>query len=143
MASVRLMRDEDVEKIFNLEKKIFGSADFEAIKKTLDNDNLNYFVLAEGNSIIGFLEGLIISPDAEIYDIAIDENFQHKGFGTLLMNEFISLAKAKHCETIFLEVNNINTKALTLYEKFGFETYGIRKNYYGDNDAVLMKLDLK
>ena len=31
----------------------------------------------------------------------------------------------------------------SLYKKFGFVEYGIRKKYYGENDAVLMKLDSK
>jgi ribosomal-protein-alanine N-acetyltransferase len=57
------------------------------------------------------------------------------------MNYFIDFCKRKNVCTIFLEVNTINSKAISLYEKFGFARYGIRKKYYGENDAVLMKLD--
>lgn len=143
MVKVRLMTKNDVDMVFNLEKKLIGHADIDSIEKTLDNDKLNYFVIEDNDRIVGFLEGLTISPEAEIYDIAIDENFQRKGYGSLLLNEFLLVCKNLKCETIFLEVNNINTKAIGLYEKFNFERYGIRKNYYGENDAVLMKLELK
>ena len=142
MVEVRLMQMVDVKAVFDLEKKIFGSADIDSIEKTLENDNLNYFVLTENEKVVGFLEGLTIAPEAEIYDVAIDEDFQRKGFGSLLLNEFVSYSRKLNCETIFLEVNNINTKAIGLYKKFNFEVYGTRKNYYGDNDAILMKLNL-
>jgi ribosomal protein S18 acetylase RimI-like enzyme len=39
-------------------------------------------------------------------------------------------------------VNTNNIKAINLYTKFGFVEYSRRKNYYGDNDAILMKLDV-
>ena len=58
------------------------------------------------------------------------------------MDKLILICKENLCETIFLEVNSINYKAISLYEKYGFKSYLIRKNYYGENDAVLMKLDL-
>ena len=58
------------------------------------------------------------------------------------MNHFIELCKEQGCDTIFLEVNSINQKAINLYHKFGFVAYSKRQNYYGENDAILMKLSL-
>ena len=46
------------------------------------------------------------------------------------------------CDTILLEVNTMNYKAISLYEKYGFKEYGTRKNYYGNSDAILMKKEL-
>ena len=46
-----------------------------------------------------------------------------------------------------LEVRSSNIAAITLYEKFGFEKVGIRKNYYTHNnkteDAILMTRKIK
>ena len=58
------------------------------------------------------------------------------------MNFYLELAKRKGCDTILLEVNSMNNKAINLYKKFGFVAYGERKNYYGENDAILMKLQV-
>lgn len=40
---------------------------------------------------------------------------------------------------IMLEVNENNTKAIKLYEKFNFRLIHIRKNYYDTDDAYILK----
>ena len=44
------------------------------------------------------------------------------------------------CSFITLEVRESNSKAIKLYEKFGFEDVGTRKNYYNNpiENAKLM-----
>lgn len=65
------------------------------------------------------------------------------GYGTALLNEIIKVAKKTSLEILTLEVNAKNLSALTLYEKFGFERVGIRKNYYQmKDDAIIMNLKL-
>ena len=41
-----------------------------------------------------------------------------------------------------LEVRPTNAAAITLYESLGFAQTGRRRRYYGDEDALLMTLDL-
>lgn len=139
MIRIETMTEKDVLIVFELEKKLIGSANKETILKTLSNENLNYYLIFEDEQVVGFLEGFIISPESEIYDIAVDEAYQRKGYAKKLMEFFIDLSKQKGVETILLEVNSNNTKAINLYNLFGFVEYGKRKNYYGDSDAVLMK----
>jgi ribosomal-protein-alanine N-acetyltransferase len=50
-------------------------------------------------------------------------------------------------ESIFLEVRYGNQPAKNLYQKFGFEQVGLRKDYYplisgGREDAIIMKKTL-
>ena len=139
MIRIETMTEKDVLIVFELEKKLIGSANKETILRTLSNENLNYYLIFEDEQVVGFLEGFIISPESEIYDIAVDEAYQRKGYAKKLMEFFIDLSKQKGVETILLEVNSNNTKAINLYNLFGFVEYGKRKNYYGDSDAVLMK----
>ena len=50
----------------------------------------------------------------------------------------------KNIKTIFLEVGQNNIAAINLYLKFGFEQYGIRKEYYKNKEnAILMKRQIK
>ena len=58
------------------------------------------------------------------------------------MDYLFDICKQRNCNTIFLEVNTINYKAINLYNKYGFKQYSLRKNYYGNNDAILMKVEL-
>lgn len=140
---IREISLEDIDEVYELEKKYIGDCDKVSIQKTIGSKTLKYYVLLIDKKIIGFFECSIISPDAELYDIVIKDSEQGKGYSKLLLNFFIELSKQNKVETIFLEVNKINNKAITLYEKYGFVKYGERKKYYGENDAVLMKKTLK
>lgn len=139
---IRKLKEEDIDDVFKIEKSLIGECNKESIFKTLKNDNLFYYVLLKNNKIIGFFECQIIEPEIEIFDIAVIEEEQRKGFASYMMNYIISIAKDKKCSTIFLEVNSINNKAINFYKKFGFNKYLERKKYYGENDAILMKLEL-
>ena len=132
-----------VENVFDIEKTFFDVSTKQSILDSFDSNNLFYFVLILDESIIGFLEGSIVLDEAELFEIAIKSEFQGKKYSLKLMDYFIDYCKAKNVATIFLEVNTINSKAVALYEKYGFEKYSIRKKYYGENDAILMKLCLK
>ena len=136
----RKMQLKDALEVVKLESTLIGKTNLETVKATLSSETLSYYVLEENDQIIGFLEASIISPESEIFDIAVKKEFQGKGYGKMLMENFISICKSSGVNTIFLEVNSINKKAISFYLNAGFEPYAERKNYYGKNlDAILMK----
>ena len=139
---IEKLTNEYVQKVFELETQLIGKASRDSIEKTLSNETLSYYVLLNENVVVGFFECLIIAPEAELFDIAVKDEFQGKGYSKILMDYFLNLAKQASCDTVFLEVNSINHKALNLYRKYGFVQFDVRKKYYGDNDAILMKLEL-
>lgn len=141
--SIEKLTEQYVDDVFKLESKLIGNCDKSSIIKSLESGTLNYFVLLKNKEAIGFFECMILPPEIELYDIAVKEEEQGNGYSKIMMNYLIDLAKQVDVSTIFLEVNSINNKAIGLYNKFGFEKYSERKNYYGENkDAILMKLDL-
>lgn len=139
LCTITKLTEEYVDEVFFLEQKIFGNADREKIASTISNDKLNYFILIFDGKVIGFYECFVIPPEAELYDIAIDEKFRGIGLGNKLLSDFETYAKNEGCNTLLLEVNKINKPAIALYEKSGFIAYGVRKNYYSNNDAILMR----
>ena len=142
IAKIEKLKEEQVDFVYNIEKDLIGDCDKNAILNSLKSDNLNYYVLSLDDEIIGFFECLILPPEVELYDIAIVPSRQGNGYSKLMMDELVVLAKNSGSDTIFLEVNSMNNKAIKLYEKYGFKEYSRRKNYYGENDAILMKLNL-
>ena len=141
---IEKMTQETVNAVFEIENKLLGTSSFNTIQMALNSNTLEYYTLIkrENKEVVGFLEISMIVPDCELYDIAIKKEYQGKHLSNMLMEFLINLCKEKKCETIFLEVNSINSKALRLYKKYGFSKYSIRKNYYGKFDAVLMKKEL-
>ena len=131
-----------IEDVFLIEKTFFGLENSSVIEGSLESETLDYYVLLDGEKVVGFYECSIILDEAELFDIAVREEYQGKKLSNILMNHLIENCRHRNVRTIFLEVNINNTKAINLYDKFGFKEYSRRKNYYGDSDAVLMKLEL-
>ena len=126
--------------VVRIESELIAKTSAESVEKTISSNYIHYFVLLEEDEVCGFLECSIIAPESELFEIAIDKKFQGRGFSKTLMDFYLNFANQNGCDTIFLEVNNMNMKALNLYRKYGFSEYGKRKNYYGENqDAILMK----
>lgn len=131
-----------IEDVFLLEKTFFGLENSSVIESSLSSETLDYYVLLEREKVVGFYECSVVLDEAELFDIAVKEEYQGKKLSNVLMNHLIENCRHRQVRTIFLEVNINNIKAINLYAKFGFKEYSRRKNYYGDSDAVLMKLEL-
>lgn len=76
--------------------------------------------------------------------LAIRPELQGMGLGSDLLSRSISSLSELVTE-INLEARSKNLTAIQLYNKFGFNKVGIRKNYYKlpDDDAILLSLYLK
>ncbi|QOQ38415.1 GNAT family N-acetyltransferase [Trueperella pecoris] len=88
------------------------------------------------------LGGISHGPEAELLTIAIDEHLRGRGLGAFLLGHLLEIPRAHRAEAVFLEVRSADAGAQRLYERAGFYTVGLRKKYYHDDDAVLMRLDL-
>ena len=94
------------------------------------------------NKCVGYLEYSYIYDRMEIDNILVFEDYRCNGIGSKLLNYLIDIAKDKKVDNITLEVRVSNNVARRLYKKFGFSEEAIRKYYYGDEDGILMKLDI-
>jgi ribosomal-protein-alanine N-acetyltransferase len=86
-----------------------------------------------------------ILNEGHITNIAVHPDYQRKGIASLLLEDFLSLAKEYEMSFLTLEVRKSNLPAQKLYQKYGFAIAGMRKAYYEDNqeDAFIMTLPLK
>ena len=90
----------------------------------------------------GFIEFHQVDDFADIHDIEVTTEYRGKGYGTKLMELFLSEMGSREVTIITLEVRVDNVVAISLYEKFGFKRIALRKGYYEDGcDGVLMRLD--
>lgn len=108
--------------------------------------------------IVGIIDGSIVSV-AQISGssrkrivhnmelaISVKMEYWNMGIGSAVMRELISIAKENKITNVSLGVKAGNSKAIRLYEKFGFEKVGVHKNYFNINgtydDEILMDLYL-
>ena len=116
---------------------------YSVFKSELESDSSHYLVVKDNSKIIGFAGIKVTVPDCDIMNIVVKKDFRNQGIGSLLLKELINLSKSLNVKNLFLEVNQRNTPAILLYNKFGFKKISTRKNYYKDNNAIVMKLDLE
>lgn len=89
--------------------------------------------------LAAFLGAHIFSDEAEIVNVATSPDYRRLGLAEALIAELFRLHPG--LAQVFLEVRDSNAAARALYEKLGFQSYAVRRNYYEKpvEDAILMR----
>lgn len=121
------------------------------IKKVANDSNTLMIIGVVNDSIVSVgqiscLPRKRISHNSEIA-ISVKKDYWRKGIGSAVMEELISFAQNHNLiKNISLGVKASNHNAIRMYEKFGFKTIGIHKNYFNVNgiydDELIMDLYL-
>ena len=78
---------------------------------------------------------------AEFVRVAVNREYQNKGFAKILLNEIIKILKEKGFDSVRLLVSDGNITAKALYEKLGFKWCG--EAYLHEHDWLCYELILK
>ncbi|GAB0157883.1 hypothetical protein CHRYSEOSP005_31730 [Chryseobacterium sp. Alg-005] len=94
----------------------------EYFKTLLKNDNFIYLIAENENEIIGGLTAYLMPSlhghlEVYVYDLAVKNNFQRRGVGTLLMQNIFETSKSMGATEVFLQADNIDEHALCFYRK--------------------------
>jgi ribosomal-protein-alanine N-acetyltransferase len=106
------------------------------------------WVLESGTrEVVGFAVSQLAAGDAGLLNIAVLPDYQGRQYGSALLQAVLGAARKAGAARCLLEVRCSNGGAIALYRKYGFDSDGVRKNYYptdiGREDAVLMSLNLQ
>lgn len=112
------------------------------LEEELSSSSSKYIVAKSDNEIVGFAGLKIVLDEADIMNIVTRKNYRRQGIGSLLLKNLIMLCENSGTKSIALEVNENNSNAIGLYLKFGFQHIGVRKNYYKNENAIIMKKNL-
>jgi ribosomal-protein-alanine N-acetyltransferase len=93
--------------------------------------------------IAGFSGIWMMADEAHITNIAVRQEYQGRGIGSLLLIATVDLALGLKASFMTLEVRASNLVAQKLYSRYGFTQTGVRRGYYLDNkeDAVIMSTE--
>jgi len=132
--------EKDLEIISELEKGLFSEENWSyfQILREFKNKFSKILIFKKKEEIIGYLIFREIKPEIEIFKIGVKKEYQRKGVGTKLMQKLMEFAKEKKISKIFLEVKASNLSAYNFYKKLGFKEMYRRKNYYGNEEAIVM-----
>ncbi len=144
-----------VPEIVNLDRVCFGGLwSAEAYLREIDSPNCDLIALhlAEDGAetahkkIIGLACLWAIVEEAHITLLGVDSDYRRQGFGQLLLLTLLAKAIARKLKRATLEVNVNNFQGINLYQKFGFQAVGKRKNYYqrtGDDALILWRNEIQ
>lgn len=89
------------------------------------------YILEEEQKVIGVYVLLPTRPQTiEIVNVAVDEEFQGKGFGKELIMDAIQRAKILGYQTIEIGTGNSGVIQLALYQKCGFRMKSIDRDFF-------------
>ena len=100
-----------------------------------DDTLLGYFVAMEG------------VEEVHLLNITVAPEFQGQGWAVLMLDALALWSRGRGAHWLWLEVRVSNTRAMQVYERYGYARVGERKNYYPADqghreDAVVMSLKL-
>ena len=110
------------------------------IRQSFDNPSYKCFLLRIAGLPKGMVSILNLGDEAEILRVVVENSVRLQGVATKMLFSLFEWLKSNGCKEVFLEVNNQNYPAMSLYQKLGFNEIGRRSEYYGRHeDAVTMK----
>jgi len=103
------------------------------------------WLLMFGDEIAGYIFYHGVGDEMVIINFAIRPCYQSMGWGEFLLKKSMRQMIDTGVKHFYLDVRMSNTKARNLYEKFGFQPLGTRKNYYSnpEEDAIVMGKQIK
>ncbi|EIK94310.1 ribosomal-protein-alanine acetyltransferase [Pseudomonas sp. M47T1] len=104
------------------------------------------WLMFEGSQQVGHGVINVIIDEAHLLNITVKPESQGRGLGLRLLEQLMSRAYEMNGRECFLEVRDSNRSAYRLYERFGFNEIGRRRDYYpiagGREDAIVMACTL-
>jgi ribosomal-protein-alanine N-acetyltransferase len=103
--------------------------------------------LLGGDTLLGYFVAMEGVEEVHLLNITVAPEFQGQGWAVLMLDALALWSRGRGAHWLWLEVRVSNTRALQVYERYGYRRVGERKNYYPAHqghreDAVVMSLKL-
>ncbi len=144
--SVRPMTADDVEAVLKIEFCAFSHPWTRGIFLDCVQSGYECWLLFRGAQQVGHGVLSAAGDESHLLNLTIKPENQGGGLGRYLLTHLMQRARERQAEVAFLEVRESNASAIRLYESFGFNEIGRRRNYYpavgGREDALAMAYSL-
>lgn len=111
---------------YQSEADLFGSRDIPPLKQTIDevieefNSGIILKMIDDKNNIIGSVRAKEIDGTVYIGKLMVHPDYQHKGYGTMLLSEMENCFPDKRYE-LFTSTRSVDN--IRLYQKLGYTTF--------------------
>ena len=130
-----------IDEIYYVEQSCFSNPWTEKMLESELESALSVLLTEEREGkTVGYALGRVVADEAELLKICVIAEWRKRGIAEKMLSGLLEKMREKGAAACFLEVRSKNSHAISLYEKLGFEKIALRKDYYPDDDAVVMKL---
>ena len=144
ITSIRLSNSSDLKSLLVIENNTNPSPwTKKQMQSSFDVGHHSFLCEDNNENVIGFVIYIAVEQEAHLLNIAVDNNYQRKGIGSILINHLKKQVQAIGINLITLEVRVSNSNAISFYKKHNFIEDAIRANYYSKpkpEDALLMSV---
>lgn len=140
---IRPLAEKDLDRVSQIEAASFSMPwKREDFKDLIESEHSVYMVITLDGLVIGSAGYTYNGFEGYINNVVIDSEYRGKGYSAILMEGLLNHGVSQGIMDYTLEVRVSNTPAIKLYEKLGFESAGVRKNFYErpTEDAFVMWL---
>ncbi len=142
----RPMRPADLDRVMELEPDLYAHPWTRGNFSDSLAAGYSCWVVECASTLAGYGVLMIGVREAHLLNLSVAMPWQRRGFGRMLLEHFVRIARASDAAQIFLEVRPSNHAARRLYIQFGFRDITLRRGYYpagrGREDAILMGMAL-
>jgi ribosomal-protein-alanine N-acetyltransferase len=144
--TIRVAERRDVPDLLGIEQAQFPEPWSRAmlLDEITNTETRRYTVAVEGKRIVGYLGVMFVLDELHINTLGTLPGEEGRGIASSLINDAWDVARGRGIRRATLEVAVSNTRAQSLYFRFGFSPVGVRKNYYEKTreDALILWADL-
>ncbi|HEX9451745.1 MAG TPA: ribosomal protein S18-alanine N-acetyltransferase [Burkholderiales bacterium] len=142
----RPMRTADLDRVMEIEPALYSHPWTRGNFDDSLTAGYSCWVVECNGAVAGYGVLMIGVREAHLLNLSVAVGWQRRGFGRMLLEHFMRVARASDAAQLFLEVRPSNVAARRLYVEFGFREITVRRGYYpsgrGREDAILMGIAL-
>jgi [ribosomal protein S18]-alanine N-acetyltransferase len=80
--------------------------------------------------LLGYFIAMPGSQEVHLLNITVCPSHQRQGWARVMLDALHDWAREQQAQWVWLEVRVSNTRAIAIYESYGFRRVGLRKAYY-------------
>jgi ribosomal-protein-alanine N-acetyltransferase len=89
-----------------------------------------------GRQLMAYTIQTDAAGEAHLLNLCVDPGWHRRGFGGILLENAVRIARSRACDSMYLEVRPSNRAGVALYENRGFQVIGRRPGYYSSRSLT-------
>ncbi len=143
-ASFAPMRADDLHDVMRAEREAYLWPWSEGnIQDSIEKGQCCQTLRGSQGELLGYYIAMPGAGEVHLLNITVAPAYQRQGWARVMLDDLHDWARGLSNQWVWLEVRISNTRAIAIYEQYGFRRVGVRKAYYPLNglqreDAIVM-----